>query len=298
MERAIRHEDDAVSADVSPERPIVSYATLMAHLELGESNAGLLRIVGDLAQRFRARVIGIATCQPIQMALGDGYFTGEVVQQDLEEIGKEITAAEAEFRSTLRPGTGALEWRSAISFTPLHDFLAQEARSADLVITKLDRNASLFDSSRHVNIGDLVMKAGRPVLIVPAEQPLLTLGHVLLAWKETSEARRAALDALPMLELAGRVTIVEIAAAPELEAAAARLADVAVWLKGHGIAAEPMPVRAAGDDASQLGAIARHLGVDVIVAGVYGHSRLREWVLGGVTRELLLKAGHCALVSH
>jgi nucleotide-binding universal stress UspA family protein len=232
------------------------------------------------------------------MALGDGYFTGEVVQQDLEEIGKEISAAEAEFRSTLHPGTDTLEWRSAITFASLHDFLVQEARSADLFITKIDRNASLFDSSRHVNIGDLVMKVGRPVLIVPAELPLLTLGHVLLGWKETREARRAALDALPMLELAGRVTIVEIAAAPELEAAAARLADVAVWLKCHGIAAEPLPVRAAGDNASQLSAIARQLRVDVIVAGVYGHSRLREWVLGGVTRELLLKADHCALVSH
>ena len=224
MERAGRHGDDALRADVSRERLIVSYATLMAHLELGESNAGLLRIVGDLAQRFRARVIGIATCQPIQTALGDGYLTAEVVQQDLEEIGKEITAAEAEFRTTLHPGNGALEWRSAITSTSLHDFLVREARSADLFITKVDRNESLFDSSRHVNIGDLVMKAGRPVLIVPAERPVLTLGHVLLSWKETREARRAALDALPMLELAGRVTIVEIAVEPELEAAAARLA--------------------------------------------------------------------------
>jgi len=276
----------------------VTYATLMVHLELGESNAGLLRVAGDLAERFQAAVIGIATCQPIQMALSDGYVTGEVIGQDVEEIEREITAAEAEFRAALAPRADRLEWRSAITFTPLYDYLAHEARSADLIITKVDKNTSIFDSSRHVNMGDLVLQAGRPVLVIPTTANCLDLDSVVLGWKETPEARRAARDALPMLREAGRVTIVEIAAEAELAAAKARLEDVAAWLKRHGIVAECAAVAAVGDNAGQFDAIAQEQEADLIVAGAYGHSRLRELVLGGVTRDLLLTAGRCVLVSH
>jgi nucleotide-binding universal stress UspA family protein len=270
----------------------------MVHVELGESNAGLLRIAGDLALRCNAEVIGIAACQPIQLALADGYLTGEVIQQDLEEIGKELSVAEAEFRAALAPRITALEWRSAVIYTALYDYIAHEARAADLLITKVDRTASLFDSSRHCNMGDLVMQTGRPVLIVPTAQEALDLGHVVLGWKDTRETRRAASDALPLLRLAGRVTIVEIAPEPKLAAAQARLDDVAAWLGRHGVAAAPLVAASTGDDVAQLDAIARTQGAGLVVAGAYGHSRLREWVLGGVTRDLLLTADRCAVVAH
>ncbi len=276
----------------------MTYANLMVHLELGESNAGLLRIAGDLATRFQAGVIGIATCQPIQLALSDGYVTGEVIQQDLKEIEKEITAAEAEFRAALQPRLTTLEWRSAVVFTSLYDYLAREARGADLVITKIDRTASVFDSSRHLNMGDLVMQVGRPVLIVPTAASKLELDHVILGWRDTREARRAASDALPLLKKSTRVTVVEIVSEEELLSAKLRLTDVVRWLRQHGVEAEFLASPSNGDDAHRLDAIAEERGADLIVAGAYGHSRLREWVFGGVTRNLLASAHHCALVSH
>jgi nucleotide-binding universal stress UspA family protein len=276
----------------------VTYATLMVHLELGESNAGLLQIVGDLADRLQGAVIGIATCQPLQLALSDGYVTGEVIRQDMEQIERDIAVAEADFRAALAPRAGRLEWRSSITFAPLDDYLAHEARSADLIITKVDKNTSIFDSSHHVNIGDLVMQAGRPVLVVPATANRLELGSVVIGWKETPEARRAARDALPILQQADRVTIVEIAAEAELAAARTHLDDVAAWLKRHGVVAECAAIAASGDNAGQFDAIAAEYGADLIVAGAYGHSRLRELVLGGVTRDLLLTADRCVLVSH
>ena len=94
------------------------------------------------------------------------------------------------------------------------------------------------------------------------------------------------------------MTVVEIAAEDDLDAANARLADVAGWLKRHGIDATPVTAASPGDDAARLDAIVREQGADLLVAGAYGHSRVREWALGGVTRDLLLRAGRCALVSH
>jgi nucleotide-binding universal stress UspA family protein len=276
----------------------MTYATLMVHLELGHSNAGLLRIAGDLAQRCNARVIGVAACQPTQIIYGAGYISGELIEREREEIETEAKTAEAEFRTLLQSRVAVLAWRSTATFAPLSDYLTHEARSADLVVTGVDRNRSLLDSSYHVDIGNLVLQAGRPVLIVPATADRLTFDRILVGWKDTREARRAVYDALPLLKQAAHVVVAELAAEDELAAAQAQLADVAAWLKCHGVAAESVALRSVGDAAAQIEAIADDRGADLIVAGAYGHSRLHEWVLGGVTRDLLLRADRCSFVSH
>jgi nucleotide-binding universal stress UspA family protein len=277
----------------------VTYATLMVHLELGHSNAGLLKIAGDLAERFHAGLIGIAACQPMQIiyGAGDGYVSADLIEQDRKEIEREIREAEAEFRSALQTRVGTLEWRSTAVFAPLSDYLAREARSADLVITGVGSSA-LLDASRRVNTGDLIMQVGRPVLIVPAAADKVKLERLVIAWKDTRESRRAAFDALPLLKKAAHVAVVEIAAEEELAAARAHLGDVVGWLKRHDIVAESLASPSTGDDVTRLNAIVQEQGADVIVAGAYGHSRLREWALGGVTRDLLLRADRCSLVSH
>ena len=274
-----------------------AYATLMVHLELGRSNAGLLQIAADLAARFHASVIGIAACQPLQVIYGEGFVSGDLYEQDRQELDKELKAAEAEFRSALQACAATLEWRSAVTFALLSDYLAREARSADLVITGV-ASGDLFDSSRSVNSGDLVMRAGRPVLVVPATTGKVKLERILVGWKDTRETRRAVSDALPLLKNAAHVAVVEIAAEEELTAARSHLEDVAGWLKRHGIKAECLASPSTGDDATALYAVAQDQGADLIVAGAYGHSRLREWALGGVTRDLLLRANFCSLLSH
>ena len=269
----------------------------MVHLELGHSNAGLLKIAGDLAERFDGRMIGIVAGRAMQFAYGDGYIPEGLIDRDQGVLEKQIKEAEAEFSSVLRSRVGTLEWRSEIMFTPLSEYIAREARSADLVITGVGSGGTL-DASRLMNIGDLVMQVGRPVLIVPAAADKLKLEQVVIAWKDTRETQRAAFDALPLLKTAAHVTVVEISADEEMAAARTHVEDVVSWLKWHGVVAESHASPSIGDDASLLNAIAEERGADVIVAGAYGHSRMREWVLGGVTRDLLLRAEHFSLLSH
>jgi nucleotide-binding universal stress UspA family protein len=166
------------------------------------------------------------------------------------------------------------------------------------VITGVAPNAPRFDTSRYVDIGDLVMQAGRPCLIVPTGVETLALEHAVIGWKDTGEARQVIRDALPLLKQARRVTVVEIAIEEDLEDARSHLVDVVAWLGRHGIDATSIAALSTGDDAVALNGIFQEQGADLIVAGAYGHSRVREWVLGGVTRDLLLRAGCCALVSH
>ena len=189
----------------------------------------------------------------------------------------------------------ALEWRSAVLVTSLSEHVASEARRADLILTGAV-SAGNFNATRQTRPGDLVMQAGRPVLVVtPAP---LRLNRVLLAWKDTRETRRAAADALPLLRKASYVCVAEMADEADLAGARRRLADVAGWLDKHGVKAECLGTASTGDDPKRLNAIADEQEADLIVAGAYGHGRLREWALGGVTRILLGQAGRAAFVSH
>jgi nucleotide-binding universal stress UspA family protein len=96
--------------------------------------------------------------------------------------------------------------------------------------------------------------------------------------------------------MAALVVVVEIAAEDGLAEARTHTDDVVDWLKRHRVVAESLVPIATGDDALQLNEIVQE--GDIIVAGAYGHSRMREWAFGGVTRDILLRGRHCALVSH
>ena len=104
--------------------------------------------------------------------------------------------------------------------------------------------------------------------------------------------------ALPLLARARHVQLLEIADEGDHKAAQLRLDDLVTWLARHQVVAQTSVVLGNPDNSDQLGSIANELGADLVVAGAYGHSRLREWVLGGVTRNLLQGEQRCSLLSH
>jgi nucleotide-binding universal stress UspA family protein len=276
----------------------MTYKTLLVHLKLAHSNQDLLPIASDLADKLEAKVIGIAACQPTAGISPDGYDASAFISLDREEIDRELKEAEAEFRAEFDGRATVIDWQSAIIFESVADYVGRACRSADLVITSA-LSLDPHDSARPEKPGEIVMQAGRPVLVVPRTANTLKLDHMVIAWKNTREARRAVADAIPLLKLATRVTLLELAHENERERVTTQLAEIAVWLKTHSVVAEPKFVALAkGDDAYQLDKAILELGTDVVVAGAYGHSRLREWVFGGVTRDLTLQAEYCTLLSH
>lgn len=144
------------------------------------------------------------------------------------------------------------------------------------------------------------MALGRPVLIVPpapARPPHGTAAVV--AWKDCREAQRAVASALPMLKAATLTHVIEVCSAGGIEEAKARTADVAEFLGCHGIVARSHAIQGDGGARSdQIVRCAHEHQAGLIVAGGYGHARLREWVLGGVTHGLLATAPVCLLLSH
>ena len=206
-----------------------------------------------------------------------------------------VKAGELEFRHAVAKLKGCTDWRAHTTILPLAEYLSRQARNADLVLVGTEHGQC--DTTRRPDLCDFVMSVGRPVLLVPAGAAMNGLDSVVVAWKDTREARRAIVDALPFLKAATKTTIVEIADDEELPEARSAVAEVVSWLGHHGVKADAKVTLPSRANASQLEAIACELEADLVVAGAYGYTRQGQWVLGGVTTQLLA-GDRCALVAH
>jgi nucleotide-binding universal stress UspA family protein len=123
----------------------------------------------------------------------------------------------------------------------------------------------------------------------------LQVERILVAWKDTRDARRAVYDALPLLKKSQRVIVYEIDEDHDPGAAQRHVDDVVTWLANHGVGGVGMVEPLRDSPAVQLEALARQEAANLIVAGAFGHSKLREWIFGGVTRDLLgqSSSGNC-----
>jgi nucleotide-binding universal stress UspA family protein len=273
----------------------MGYRSLLSHVGTGGNNANIFSASVALADMFDASVIGIAGAQLTPP------FTevpvADMMQYEREAAEKALGQAEQEFRAAFRGKATQLSWRTLCDYTPVTNFVIRQARAADLVITS-PQTASFLTRMDEANVGPLVLQAGRPVLIVPKDHKGLTLGKVVVAWKDTREARRAASDALPLLKKAREVVVVEVCDPAEARTAGSSVADVVQWLKGHGVTARAAVEACEDEDLDGLYRFLKRENCDLVVAGAYGHTRLREWIFGGVTMDLLLPAGHCVLLSH
>lgn len=275
----------------------MSYKTIMVHLHIGDTNSAILNVAKEIAERFNARVIGAIVGQQTQIIYGRGYAMMDFFDLEESQLEKDIHEAEAAFRDTFKGYSGSIEWRSKVTREPMIDYIASEARSADLIITGI-APSDFFQGPASVTASEIVMKSGRPVLIVPNKVDKFKLNTILVGWKETREARRAIADALPILQLAKEVIVIEVADKSDKKATSQRLKDVESWLKSHDVNATCVTHIAKDDDATDFVSIAKKQKANIVVAGAYGHSRLREWALGGVTDELLHNTNFCSLLSH
>jgi nucleotide-binding universal stress UspA family protein len=271
--------------------------TLMVNLVLGRPNGHVLDAAVRIAAKFDAGVIGFAACRPIQTVCYDYAVPAVLFDEDRKEMARHVKAGELEFRHAVAQLKGWTEWRSHTTVFPLAEYLSRQARNADLVVVSTESGDGQCDATRRPDICDFVMSVGRPVLLVPAAAAMSGLDRVVVAWKDTREARRAIVDALPFLKAATKTTIVEIAEDEELSEARSGVAEVVSWLGHHGIRADAKVTLPSRANATQLDAIADELEADLIVAGAYGYARHGQWILGGITTQLL-GGDRCAIVAH
>jgi len=272
-----------------------TYATILVHAEPGKASTHRVEVAARLARNLDARLIGLGAetfdPSPYSGAFG-GLGGAEWVGLVQQEIAKNLAAAEAAFR---RDAAGAdIEWRVTQDYP--HRALVETAHAADLVVVGPKGGRGPLQSA---DPADVVMSAGRPVLVTPDGRDHLVGESVVVAWKNTRECRRAVSDALPFLQRADKVIVLAVTHRDGADKAEQETADVVANLVRRGVDARPLVVTADHTaPETEIERVAALNGADLIVSGAYGQSRLREWAFGGVTDSFLHKPAHFVLMSH
>jgi nucleotide-binding universal stress UspA family protein len=273
----------------------MSFATMMVHVELAEPRDDRIRLAAGLSSRLHSTLIGATAQEPCPPLTFDGVIVNtEPTEGLLQEMLDQLAEMGKHFR-TVAGSDHPTEWRADID-SPT-EFVVKEARAADLVIIGRDRVPG--DVYRTLDPGATILRIGRPVLVVPSGIDSLKAECVLIGWKDTREARRALRDSLPLIREALSVAIVEIVDFGDEKQAQRRIDDVARYLARHDVTVTTKKTAySTASDHSELIRVAQEINADLIVAGGYGHSRLGEWIFGGVTQGLLDTSPVCCLMSH
>lgn len=260
--------------------------------------AARLDIALALAAEHHAHLTGLHVMPPpLTPIYGDMPVPETVEKIQRLELEDAARRAAAVFAERAGRATVSTEWRVAEG--DIVRVASEHARYADLTVLPqgMDLGFASADLARLPQ--EMALGVGRPVLVIPRYGSFPKVGgRVLVAWNGSREATRAVHDALPLLRRAEQVTVLSID--PDADAER-RLpgADVSLHLTRHGVTVQAATI--AGADVAVgdllLSYVADH-DIDLIVMGAYGHTRLREMVLGGATRTLLRHMTVPVLISH
>lgn len=231
-----------------------------------------------------------------------GLAPADLLDEAYDTLREQGQAHAERLRKRLRKETISWELRTPESLlTEPSQVMALHARYADLAVVTAP--APQTDDAALVRgcFTSLLFESGRPVLLIPAHCSLaLPMRHVVVAWQPTRESTRALHDALPLLARAESIDVVTVdATVGERRHGEDPGVDIGTHLARHDLAVNVVALQRR--DKSIAAALLRHAaesGAQCLVAGGYGHSRRREWMLGGTTRELLHAPGLPILFSH
>ncbi|WP_284222364.1 universal stress protein [Brevundimonas denitrificans] len=276
----------------------MTYASLLVAVDDGPESDSRLELACDLANAFNAHLTGVCTgsiAPPLYDPLAGGAMVGELLALYRDMAEAEVERTRTRFSEVVRNRDVTADWRGQIGFPG--EACSRAARAADLVVLGGRNTRAPYHAP---DVSDVLMGCGRPVLVTPPTRLRNPVGeHALVAWKDSREARLALASAIPLLRRARGVTLYAVRSSEDDETVAGELADVVQFLARHGITAEPViALRGEAPVGRQIidEALARSAGL--IVSGGYGHARLREWALGGVTRTLLAESPLCLLLAH
>ena len=274
----------------------MTYRTVLVHAESNPAAAPRLAVAAAVALRFEANLVGLGAEWLDWIGVSDPYgmMAADWMTVMRDQMELDLKAAEALFEK--QAGKACHQWLRVMD--PPAQAMARLSRSADLIVTG---GAPLGDRAepRTADPVDLVLLSGRPVLVAPPAGGELKATRIVVAWKDSREARRAVADAMPFLKRAEEVVVIEACDAEQIGDAQYRTGDVAQYLRRHGVKARPLAKAVAPDRvATELNIEAQALDADLIVCGAYGHTRFQEWVLGGVTHDLLHYPERFVLLSH
>ena len=279
----------------------MKYKNLLVHLDHSSGCRNRLQVAFELARKFDAQLLGLFI---VPTYIVPSYVEAQVSTDLLNDVTEKALArareAADEYAGQAREA--GVELQTAVIEGAYIPVLREHTKYADLLILGQD-NPEDPDNTSYGLADELLFEGACPCLVVPHSGKPATPGkRVLLAWNASRESARALREAMPLLESADSV----VALAQEPDGGGRELANehphtdaLLKLLASHGIEARSCGMAELDLDPSEaIIAQAAEMDADVIVMGAYGHARLREIILGGVTRDLLKRAPTCLLLAH
>ena len=278
----------------------MAYSDIVVQLDVAASSHRY-QIAAQLAARAGGHVAGVYLKTSLINQYSNIGSIGYLPPVDLDLMIREHNQAQddnaakasAALAAAAKAAGVACEWRTVSGDAPTD--LVAEARRADLVVLPPPASAPAF--SVDASAVDITLGAGGPVLVVPETGAPAQIGHrVLLAWNGSREAARALRDALPLM---ADGAVVEVRMARPKDADDHEPQALRRHLERHGLAVNLVSVVDEGQSiAAWLRAEAARTDCDLMVMGLYGHARLQEFVLGGVSRDMIHAPSIPLLLSH
>jgi nucleotide-binding universal stress UspA family protein len=279
----------------------MTYKSIVVQLDMGTRAHPRLEYAIRLARQFDAHLTGMfSSFTPDPRSFYVMAGTADYYEAHRKSRKERHGALERIFHAELLRAGVSGQWIDCADSGA--ERIRRQARYADLVIAGQDDpdDPEAFIADHFPET--LVMTSGRPVLFIPYTGVFPTLGaNIMVAWNGSRESARAVHDSMPLLQQAGRVTVVSLNESPGEPGAHSKAgADIALLLTRHGVKAEAAVIDGVGDVpmGDMLLSGASDLGADLIVMGAYGHSRWQELVMGGATRTLLQSMPVPVLMSH
>jgi nucleotide-binding universal stress UspA family protein len=276
-----------------------SLAQLLVHLDASPQAVQRLEAACRLGQIHGAAVCALYAVTPSLVELPFSPEIGPDIAAALRDIDDAQRAgALAAFRQSRLAADVHATW-AEVADAPVAAVFSQQAFYADLLVVGQHGPSPSSPTGVPADFVETVIRtSGKPALILPCVEAAAEIGqNVLIAWKPTREAARAVSAALPLLQRARSVQV--IAWADEEEAVSGARLDLSGYLWRHGVEAI---WHREGQEPQALGELllsrAFDLHADLLVMGCYGHSRTREWLLGGTSRTVLRAMTLPVLMAH
>ena len=216
-----------------------------------------------------------------------------MVQTLLDEQIAQLAKAKAAFQECTKRLGARAHWTDEPDY-PGKSLSSDHAAEADLVICGPEHGPATIVAQA----SDVIFECGLPALMIPPDIHRLRFDTIVVAWRDKPEARRAVSAALPLLQQADLVVLLSVEPNKD-EGADSGLTAVQRRLDRHGVKSTPLLRHATNAEAPMvIMDTARAHGAGLIVLGAYGHSRAREWILGGVTDSLLNQSRTPLLLVH
>ncbi|MFM9942876.1 MAG: universal stress protein [Hyphomicrobiaceae bacterium] len=279
----------------------MTYKTILLHLHDIRRAERLLRAAVPLVRAMDAHLIALSVVPPfVVVPAVDGMGTTVSIDAHREAYRGEMAQLKAKFLDATAAQPLRAEWREADAlFGSVAGMVVEHGRCADLIVAS-QADPDWGSSSLIEDPVRIAMESGRPLLLVPNSGAVtLPPKRITIAWNGRREAARAVFDARSLVRHADEVNVTWINPGQDPAAGDLPTAEICATLARHGAKVQASQATAPGADVGrELLRQAAAFGSDLLVMGCYGHSRLREFVLGGASRDVLAGMTLPVLLSH